>query len=119
VIWIGIVLFVLVDALVVAAVLQQVKAKRGWLGGTAIGEVARFSRAAAEETSAYMTANYGGDAAALPGVLQGLVERLAERAKADGLTIDREALKQIASTTVILQKTAPARDVNAAMNSVA
>ena len=112
--WIGIVLFVVVDAIVVYVVLKQAMAKRAGLA-----DMARFAKTAAEETGNYMSANYGGDASTLPAVLQGLVERLAARAREEGMTFDREALKHVAATTVILRKAARAEDVNVAMKSVA
>ena len=122
--WIGIVLFVVVDAIVVYVVLKQAMAKRAGLpgqglAGAGLADMARFAKTAAEETGNYMSANYGGDASTLPAVLQGLVERLAARAREEGMTFDREALKHVAATTVILRKAARAEDVNVAMKSVA
>jgi hypothetical protein len=113
---IGLALFIVVDAIVVYVVLKQVVAKRGGFAGF-LG-VARFANTAAEETKGYLAANYGGDTAALPGVLQGLVERLSQRATEQGVTLDRAMLKQFAATAVISLKAAPANDVRSAMESV-
>ena len=65
-----------------------------------------------------MAANFGGDTGALPGVLQGLVDRLAARAGEQGSTFDRETLKQFAATAVVAIRAARPEDVRGAMQQV-
>ena len=116
--WIGVALFVVVDAVVIYFVMKKVMTQRAGLGNGGFANIARFARPAAEETKAYLAANYGGDPATLPSVLQGLVERLSQRAREQGLTLDRETLKQFAATAVVSLKAAKSSDVREALQSV-
>jgi hypothetical protein len=115
---IGLALFVVVDAVVVYVVLKRVLERRAGLRGAGLGEIARFAHVAAEETKLYMEANYGGDPSTLPGALSGLVDRLAERAGEQGMSLDRDTLKQFAATAVVSLRLARSGDVRAALASV-
>jgi len=123
--WVGLALFIIVDAVVVYVVLTRALAKRvgtagaGRTGLTDVRGLVRFANDAAAEARGYFGANYGGDPASLPGVMQGLVDRLAQRAGEQGMTIDRSLLKQFAATAAISLKAAKASDVRAALESVA
>jgi len=116
--WVAIALFIVVDALVIALVLRKVGLGRAGPGGASLTGLAQFTSVAAEETRNYMGANYGGDPASLPGVLQGLVDRLAARASEQGLALDRQTLKQFAALSVISLQSAKAHDVRTAIASV-
>jgi hypothetical protein len=116
--WIGLALFVVVDGIVVYTLLKRALAKRAALGGAGFGDLAKFASVTAEETKQYMAANFGGDTGALPGVLQGLVDRLAARAGEQGTTFDRETLKQFAATAVVAIRAARPEDVRGAMEQV-
>lgn len=116
--WVGLALFVIVDLIVVIFVIRRVMAQRAGLGGVGLAGLARFASEATEETRSYLSAHYGGDPASLPGVLQGLVDRLAQRATEQGMTLDRDTLKRFAATAVISVGAAKAGDVRAAIESV-
>ena len=117
--WVGLVLFVVIDAIVVAVVMRRVRSKPGGVGAVSLPDLGRFTSAAAEETRRYMSANYGGDTTSLPTVLQGLVDRLAECAREQGLSLDRATLKQLAALSAISLKAASSHDVRTAIESVA
>ena len=117
--WILIAFVVVVDVIVTAFIIKRTLAKRAGLGGVGFAGLARFAKLAGEETKMYLGSNYGGDPASLPGVMQGLVDRLSQRATEQGLTLDRATLKQFAATAVISIKAAKANVVQAAIQSVA
>jgi hypothetical protein len=122
--WAGLALFIVVDVMVVYVVLKRVLAQR--LGQTGAGAgglpglagLARFASEAAAETKSYLGANYSGDPSSLAMVMQGLVDRLAQRANERGMALDRGVIKQFAATAVISLKAAKAQDVRAAIESV-
>jgi hypothetical protein len=116
--WVVVVVFFIVDALLIALVLRKVMLKRTGAAGATLGGLTQFTSVAAEETRNYMGGNYGGDPKSLPGVLQGLVDRLAARAAEQGLRLDRRTLKQFAALSVISVGSATARDVRSAIDSV-
>ncbi len=119
---VGLTLFLVFDAIVMFVIFKRFAARRAASGEPAdlagIGNITRFAGTASEETKNYIAANYSGDPGQLPGVLQGLVNRLAERATEQGLTFDRTTLKHFAGTAVIALKAAPQREVTAALESV-
>ena len=116
--WVGIALFVLVDAIVVYVVLKKAMQKRVGSGAGGLASMTGFAGTAAEESKAYLAANYGGETAMLPAALQGLVDRLGARAQEQGVTFDRESLKQLAASAVVSLKAAHPSDVLEALRSV-
>ena len=115
--WILIVAFIVVDAVVVAVVLRRAMRTRG-PGSVDLGTVMRFAKEAHQEAHDYFRLNYGGDPASLPRVMQGLLDRLDERAHADNLPFDRVLLKQIAIQSATMQHVADKRTIEAASQSI-
>jgi len=116
--WIGLAVFLLVDAIVLIVVLKRVLEKRGGLGGLDLAALARFARESHEEVGAYLRANYGGDSSSLPRVMQGLVDSLEQRARDQRIALDRAMLKQLAERSAAAHKVAKPRELEAAMTHV-
>ncbi len=114
-------IFVAVDIVVTLLVLRFVLAKRGGLGG-ALGQLRQLAGASAElerETKEYLAANWSGDAASLPGVVEPLLAKLEGDLRARGVDLGRAQLKPFVERVILLQGRARAGDVREAMKRVA
>ena len=112
---------VLVDIVITLAVLRFVLAKRGGIAGV-IGKLGKLAAVAADlerETKAYLAANWSGDAASLPGVVEPLLAKLESDLRARGVDVGRAQLKPLVEQVILRQGNARASDVREAMKQVA
>jgi len=116
--WYLIIAFIVVDAIVVAVVMRRAMQSRG-PGSVDLGTVMRFAKEAQQEAHEYFRANYGGNADSLPRVMQGLLDRLDERARDENLPFDRVLLKRIAIQSAGMTGAADKRAIEAASQSIA
>jgi hypothetical protein len=121
--WIA--LLVAFDIAVAMAVIAFVLRKRGIIGGAVatlgvdLARFKTFSDTAETLVSEYMRANYSGQKESLPGLLSDLMSQLDARAKADGMPLDRGALKLVLFRSISAQRLAAPRDVQIALRDVA
>lgn len=119
------ILIVVFDLAVTTAVVVFVLRKRGILGasvatlGVDLAKFRTFNGAAEALVSEYMRANYSGQKESLPGLLSDLMGKLEARAKADGMALDRGAIKLVMFRAIRTQRLAAPRDVQVALRDVA
>jgi hypothetical protein len=113
------------DLAVTTAVVLFVLRKRGILGasvatlGVDLAKFRTFSGAAEALVSEYMRANYSGQKESLPGLLSDLMGQLEARAKADGMALDRGAIKLVLFRAISAGRLAAPHDVQVALRDVA
>jgi hypothetical protein len=116
-----IVVVVFIDIVITALIVRRWLKKLGGEGllGVELTKFRAFSDSIRDLTSNYMTANYSGDPESLAPVLTELMSQLDAKAKEQGITLNREALKMVLMRSIMAQKNVPMRDMQNALKKVA
>lgn len=112
---------VFIDILITALVIRHWLKKLGGEGllGLELTKFRAFSDSVRDLTGNYLSANYSGNPDALAPVLTDLMAQLDAKAKEQGITLNREALKMVLMRSIVAQKSVPLRDVQTALKQVA
>jgi hypothetical protein len=116
-----IVAFVVFDLVVTATVLVVLVRRRAAPGGAAnvVSGVQAALAAVQPEVDSAFKANWSGETAALPGLLEPLLSRLEDEMRSRQLPADRAQLKLALAATVAARRLASRRDVDEALRQVA
>ena len=112
---------VAIDIVVSAAVVVWVMRRRGLVGsiGADLDRIRKFTESVHEPIANYLRANYGGDPATLPAVLESLLAVVEGEAKKNSLSLSRDALKMILLRVIASQNEVPAGLAMTALKKVA
>jgi Tfp pilus assembly protein PilO len=112
---------VLVDLVIMLLVIRFVLIKKGVLQLFSAGleKLRPLATESRELCSNYLRANYSGNPDDLPRVLEQLLAQLDEKARANGLTLERPVLKLVLAQSVRPEDGVPASVLQAALRKVA
>ena len=112
---------VIVDLVITAAVLNYLIRKRGLLTvlTTGLEKFRTFNAETSEMARNYLLANYSGNPEDLPAVLTALLDQIEQKAREQGITLNRDALKMVLLRSVQTQQGMNAGDLQKAMRKVA
>jgi Tfp pilus assembly protein PilO len=112
---------VLVDLVIMLLVVRFVLVKKGVLQLFSAGleKLRPLASESRELCSNYLRANYSGNPDDLPRVLEQLLAQLDEKARANGLTLERPVLKLVLAQSVRPEDGVPAGVLQAALRKVA
>ncbi len=112
---------VVIDIAITASVLNYLIQKRGLLSALTVNleKFRAFNQTAADLVGNQLRSSYSGDPETLPALLSDLLTQLENKAKEEGLPLQREALKLVLLRAVRAQDGISARDAQSAMRKVA
>ena len=116
-----IVVAVLIDLVIMLLVVRFVLIKKGVLQmiGAGLEKLKPLAAESRDLCSNYLRANYSGNPDDLPAVLEQLLTQLDQRARANGLALDRPALKLVLAQSVRAEDGVPVSVLHAALRKVA
>ena len=113
--------FVVVEIVVTAIVLNRVLQKRGGLAAV-LTRLRGFASAAGDierETREYLRANWSGDACSLPAAVEPLLVKLQADLASRGLKVERSQLLPLVQQVILREKLGDLREVREALKRVA
>ncbi len=119
--------FIVLDAVIMTIVIAMFLSGRlkinvkinSTVSGVDLHDLMEFSKDKQTRIGEYVRANWSGDPAALPGVLETLLGELEHDAQTRGLTLSRDILKSILATSVRQQHLTKGNELKQAMKQVA
>jgi hypothetical protein len=115
--WIAIV--VAVDLVITVALVIWIVRRKSAESGYDLGRLKSFADSTHAMIGEYVRANWNGRPDALPGVLNGLLDRLEAEAGRQGLALDRTLLRGHLARSVASHRIAEQRDLDEALRQIA
>jgi hypothetical protein len=117
--WMFLAIFLVTDLILVTLVLRRMSPVLQLLQQAGGANRSQLLKSAHDLVGEYLRANYSGDLAQLPGVLNGLMSKLRDLLRSQGVELDPATLKALVEIAAAKQRVATLQQIREALATVA
>jgi hypothetical protein len=117
--WMFLAIFLVTDLIIVTLVLRRMSPVLQLLQQAGDANRSQLLKTAHDLVREYLQANYSGDVAQLPGVLSGLMSKLRDLLRNQGVELDPATLKALVEIAAAKQRVATLQQIREALATVA